>query len=49
MRRWNIALGVWPDLQGAVGWMVAMFAFLGVWSTVSQVVDGWRGRAGAGK
>ena len=38
---WTIQLGSWPGLQGAVGWMLAMFMFVGVWATVSQVARSW--------
>ena len=38
---WNMALGVWPELQGSIGWMLAMFMFVGVWAAVSQVGRSW--------
>lgn len=39
---WSVTLGNWPDFQGAVGWIVAMFTFLGVWATISQAAESWR-------
>ena len=38
---WNITLGDWPELQGAIGWMLAMFMFVGVWAAVSQIGRSW--------
>jgi O-antigen/teichoic acid export membrane protein len=38
---WNATLGNWPQLQGAVGWMLAMFMFVGLWATLSQVARSW--------
>jgi hypothetical protein len=39
---WSVTLGSWPDLQGVLGWIVALFTFLGGWATMSQVADSWR-------
>lgn len=38
---WYIKLGGWPELQGAIGWMLAMFMFVGLWAAVSQVGRSW--------
>ncbi|HEX7378626.1 MAG TPA: hypothetical protein VF278_16015 [Pirellulales bacterium] len=39
---WTVQLGNWTDLQGAIGWAIATFTFVGVWAALAQVAESWR-------
>lgn len=39
---WTMQLGSRTDLQGVLGWAIATFTFVGVWTALSHAAESWR-------